>query len=105
MNPFRDRSPERAAERYLRSLRDGHVGAIAPLVAIEHRNDVLEAERKWPLLKWRIGARKETPAGSELMYWVERGNGYSDSYLMEEVRFRLVRFRDGLRVVSYSAVY
>lgn len=102
MNPFRDRGPERAAERYLAEMRDGHVVVIEPFLDGENRERVMSNEAKWPIRSWRVGRRKHTRQGCDLMYWVRRGNGYDAE---EEVYFAVQGLGDRARVVRYGAIY
>ena len=105
MNPFRDRSPERAAERYLSELRAGHAEVLTDLVASDNREHIIDAERKWPVESWRVGRRRDTPNGAELMYWVKRADGYSSRGDEEEVSFRVLGFGPQARVVGFGAIY
>lgn len=106
MNPFRDRSPERASERYLAALRNGHVEVLAEVLPNDARDRIMQSERNWPILSWRIGRRHDTSDASDLMYWVKRGNGYSGPrYYEEEVQFRVARSPGQARVVAFGAIY
>jgi hypothetical protein len=105
MNPFRDRSPERAAERYLVELRQGRAESIAALVSRDDHDHVIESEMKWPIASWRIARRKDTAAGSELVYWVRRGNGYSDRGGEEEVHFQVAGFAGRAHVIGFGVIY
>ncbi|HEX7153347.1 MAG TPA: hypothetical protein VF618_17810 [Thermoanaerobaculia bacterium] len=106
MNPFRDRLPERASERYLTALRDGRVEVLTEILSGDVQDRFMESERKWPVQSWRIGRRQDTAGTSELMYWVKRGNGYSEpGGHEEEVYFGVVRSREGVRVVDFGAIY
>jgi hypothetical protein len=104
MNPFRDRAPEHAAEQYLERLKSGDVVVIGPLVKDpEWREHLIATETKYPILSWRVGQRKDTPAETDLMYWVRRGN-YGDHE--EEVYFTVQRSRNGdARVLTFNAFY
>jgi hypothetical protein len=104
MNPFRDRSPERAAERYLPALRDGHLDLVADLVAPNRLADVRANERAWPIRHWRIANRHDTKWGSRISYWVDRGNGYQ-SGVEEEVFFDVRGFGERAHVVAFDALY
>ena len=105
MNPFRDRSPERVAERYLSELRAGRTAVLTDLLTSSNREHIINAERKWPVESWRVGGRRDTRAGSELMYWVTRGNGYSSRGDEEEVSFQVIGFGRQAQVVGFNAIY
>jgi hypothetical protein len=104
MNPFRDRLPERAADEFLRQLRDGHVTVLATTGGAS-REHLIENETKWPIEQWRIGRRKDEQHRVELMYWVRRGNGYSRDGYEEEVYMTVDRSRGPARVIQFSAIY
>src|SRR5262245_18704886 len=53
LNPFRDKSPEKIAEKYLRSLRDGDVESIRPVITAENALHIIDNEKKWPIQSWR----------------------------------------------------
>src|SRR5215510_10199186 len=61
LNPFRDRSPEIIAEKYLNSLRDGDVEAIRPFLGVEEAVHIMDSEKSWPIRSWRIGDRIDKP--------------------------------------------
>jgi len=103
MNPFRNRSAERAADQFLRQLRRHDLSVLNVAESPRERYTVNEA--KWPVEEWRIGRRKDAGRRVELMYWVRRGNGYSRDGYEEEVYLTVDRSRDPARVVSFSAIY
>jgi len=105
MNPFRDRAPERASERYLTELRSGRAEVLAHLLGPAPRDELVELERKFPIRSWRMGQRKDGPVVSELTYWVQRGNGFGRAGYEEEVPFVAARAETGSRVTGYGAVY
>jgi hypothetical protein len=102
MNPFRDRAPEWAAERGLVQLAAGNNGVISGLVEPSAREHFLEREHTYPIRIWRIGERRDAPAGCQITYWVRRGNyGYGDEQVFLETRREAGRWR----AVSFSAIY
>jgi hypothetical protein len=66
---------------------------------------VLDEEKHWPIESWRLGNRTDSPGSSNIVYWVERGNGYSQRYGEEEVHMTVVRAANGWELQSFSAVY
>lgn len=100
MNPFRNQAAEQLAEIYLHKLREGDVEVIAPFVGAN--NYILDNERKWPIRKWRVRDLKHQNGKYEIMYWVNRGNGYDAE---EEAYFGMEQTANGLKLVTYSAIY
>jgi hypothetical protein len=106
MNPFRDRSPERAADTFIRRLREGDVSVLSATVKDPStREHLMENETKWPITSWRIGRREDLEGRVDLMYWVTRGNSYSRDGHEEEVYLVIDRSADQLRVTEFSAIY
>jgi hypothetical protein len=106
LNPFRDKSPEIIAEKYLKSLRDGDVESILPFIhGQEDVPRIIDSEKKWPIRSWRIGERRERPGETELMFWVTRGRGYSKDGYEEEVRLWIRQSGSGWSLNSYNAIY
>jgi len=108
LNPFRNKSPEIVAEKYLKGLRAGDVESIQPFLlnhAREEVDHILDNEKKWSIQSWRIGQRHDRPGETELMYWVLRGGGYSKDGYEEEVRFWIKQSGSGWSLNTYSAIY
>jgi len=104
MNPFRDRSPERAADSFLEQLKAGHVAVLTPAVTGPSRKaQTIESETRWPITAWRIGRREDSDEAVEIMYWVKRGNGYSRDGLEEEAYVTVDRRNS--RVTRFEAIY
>jgi hypothetical protein len=103
LNPFRNKEPERIAENYLSKLRAGVITEVAPFIGSNQY--ILEEEKKWPIQSWRIGDRQDTDKKTEILYWVQRGNGYSKDGMEEEVRFFMKESNRNWRVTHYSAIY
>ena len=97
MNPFRDRTPERVAERCLAEIAAGRFDCAPGVDA-----HIIETERRFPIRRWRLARREDTPGGSRLAYCVSRGNGYLDE---EEAWIVLNGSGRRARVTEYSAVY
>ena len=103
LNPFRDRAPENVAETYLNKLREGQVDVISSYIGANKY--IPEKEKQWPIKSWRVGNREDASDKSEIMYWVTRGNGYSNSGYEDAVYFRLLRSGDSWELKSFSAIY
>ena len=102
LNPFRDKGPEIIAASYLNQLRDGQVQSISCCVGEQY---VLQNEKQWPIKSWRIGNRRDSAGRSDILYWVKRGNGYSQNGHEEEVHVTMIRSATGWQLQSFSAVY
>src|SRR5262245_20830901 len=89
LNPFRDKSPEMVAEKYLEALRSGEAESIRPFLSDKEKDRpiILDNEKKYPIRSWRIGDRRDRQGETELMFWVRRGGGYYPGDYEEEVRF------------------
>lgn len=106
MNPFRDRTPERAADTFLRRLRDGDMSVLSATVKDPStREQLAENETKWPISSWRIGRREDIEERVDLMYWVKRGNSYSKDGYEEEVYLVISRSAEQPHVTEFSAIY
>jgi hypothetical protein len=107
MNPFRDKSPEIIAENYLEALRKGDVESIRPFIngPEEDVSAILGIEKKWPILSWRIGDRRDRPGEAKLMFWVRRGGGYSKDGIEENVSLWFKQSGNGWNLNAYSAIY
>ena len=103
LNPFRDKGPEIVAASYLNQLRAGQVQSVSCCVG--ERKYVLEKEKEWPILSWRLGNRTDSAGSSDIVYWVKRGNGYSERWREEEVHMTIVRAVNGWELRSFSAIY
>jgi hypothetical protein len=65
MNPLRDRSTERAANKFLRELRDGHCDDLLHKWEHDYHRKyakyICESEAKHPLLSWELVEWEEAP--------------------------------------------
>lgn len=103
VNPFRDKGPETIAEAHLNRLSDGQIETVSCCVG--ERKYVLEKEKQFPIRSWRLGNRSDDQNGSQLVYWVKRGNGYPANGYVSEVHFTVIRVGASWQVLSFSAVY
>ena len=102
VNPFRDKGPETIADAHLNRLSDGQVETVSCCVGDRY---VLEKEKQFPIRSWRLGDRRDDQNGSQLVYWVKRGNGYPANGYVSEVHFTIIRIGSSWAVTSFSAVY
>lgn len=102
-NPFRNRAPERVAERFLTQLRDGNRAVLVAVVDKEDRARILARETEHPLVRWRLGNRRNEDDGVWLLFMARRGNGYSGGEVPVAMTVR--GMKDDGQVVEYSAMY
>lgn len=70
LNPFRDRSPERAAEIVLQHFRRGEYEEAAGQIdqPTERRAQIVREEKDHPLLSWKLVDRTDTIGTTKLFY-------------------------------------
>jgi len=106
LNPLRDRSSERAANEFLRSLRDGHCQEELADWEKDYRARraafICDSETKHPLSSWKIADWEERPPLRLLYYKAKRRND-ADT---EEILSVTLDDRSGDWVVSkYDSLY
>ena len=102
MNPFRDRGPERAADEFLRHLRDGD--PTVELTSVPNVSpQVISRELEIGLVDWRLVWREDSDNRSRLLFRVRRDD---DSAIETPVRMTIRLDSSGAYKVSeYSAIY
>ncbi len=107
LNPMRDRSSERAANEFLRSMRDGRCHDELADWAKDYRSRraafICDSETKHPLVSWRIADWEDRPPLRILSYTGKRRNdgpGYQDL-----ISVTLDSRTGGWVVSSYDALY
>ena len=85
LNPMRDRSSERAANEFLRSMREGRCHEELTDWAKDYRSRraafICDSEAKHPLVSWKIADWEDRPPLRILSYTGKRhneGDGYQD---------------------------
>lgn len=82
LNPMRDRSSERAATEFLRSLRDGHCQDALSDWEKDYRKKraafICDSEAKHPLFSWKIVDWEDRPPLRILSYKAKRRNDNDD---------------------------
>jgi len=106
LNPLRDRSSERAANEFLRSMRDGHCQEELADWEKDYRARraafICDAEAKHPLASWKIVDWEERPPLRLLYYKAKRRNEAGT----EEVLSVTLDDRSGDWVVTkYDSLY
>ena len=100
MNPFRDRTVERAATEHLQRMRRGDLSTIAILT--QDNSHILAREKQYPVRSWRIADIDEHHSVTRITYWVRRGGGYNSE---EQATFVVDRAVSPPRAVYFSAIY
>jgi hypothetical protein len=81
LNPLRDRSSERAASEFLRSMRDGQCEQQLAQWEKDYRQRyaafICDSEAKHPLVSWKVVDWEDRPPLRILQYKAKRRNGSS----------------------------
>jgi hypothetical protein len=107
LNPMRDRTSEREASDFLRSMRDGNCKTELSNWEKDYRSKraqfICESEAKHPLLAWKIVDWEDRPPLRILSYQGKRRNG-SEEY--QDMLSVTLDDRSGQWVVSeYDSIY
>jgi hypothetical protein len=92
LNPVRDRSPERAAERVLRELRLGSCDHALSFIDAERRTAVCRSESSYRPISWNLRDREESGDRVTLHYSVYR----APLPALPSNTWITVRFKDGV---------
>ena len=110
LNPLRDRSSERAAAKFIRSMRDGHCAEELADWSKDYRKKyaafICESEAQHPLVSWELAEWEDTPPLRILQYRGKRRNipGQKGSY--KELFSVTLDHREGdWQVTKYDAMY
>lgn len=107
LNPLRDRSSERAASEFLRSMRDGQCKTQLADWEKDYRKRyaafICDSERKHPLISWRIVDWEDQPPLRILHYSAKR---HADNASYEELLSVTLDNRSGAwEVTKYDSLY
>jgi hypothetical protein len=110
MNPFRDRSTERAAGKFLRQLRDGHCNDLLTKWEHDYRKNyahfLCDSEAQHPLLSWQLVDWEAAPPLIILRYRGTRTNGNGQAGSYQELFTVTAENKSGEWVVTkYDAMY
>jgi len=75
LHPLRDRSPERSAERILKTLQEGRIEeALSQFKwsSPARKNDLMSREASYPVQAWKLISRADSLGTAELYYSVTR---------------------------------
>jgi len=104
MNPLRDRSTEKAANKFLREIRDGHCDDI--LAQWEHdyhkkyARFVCKQEAQHPLLSWELADWEDDPPLVVLKYRGRRSNEAGEPGTYQELFSLTTENKDGEWIVT-----
>ena len=107
LNPLRDRASERAANEFLRAMRDGHCDEQLALWEKDYRKHyaafICDSESKHPLLSWKIVDWEDRPPLRILHYGGKRRN---EGSIYEELLSVTLDNRSGEWLVTkYDSLY
>lgn len=110
LNPFRDRSSERAATRFIRAMRDGQcqneLGAWEKDYRRKYAKFICESETQHPLLSWHLVEWEDAPPLRILHYRGTRLNAPGQQATYKELFSVTAEDRDGEWVITkYDAMY
>jgi hypothetical protein len=110
LNPLRDRSAEKVANKYLDAMRDGHCAEqLADWEKDYHKKRakfICDSETQHPLLSWKIVNWEDAPPLRILQYRGKRRNGAGQPGTYRELLSVTLEDKDGEWVVTkYDAMY
>lgn len=102
-NPFRDRGPERSAERFLETLKAGqYEQALAPLQVSDEQHQYLQRkEEQHPLESWTLKNRQDQINEVKLFFWHSR----TDSDLQGQLWITVEKRNEQWQVTGYECIY
>jgi hypothetical protein len=110
LNPLRDRTSEREAAKFIRSMRDGNCKEELSVGEKDYRKKyaafICDSEAKHPLLSWEIADWEDTPPLRILHYRGKRRNALDQEGTYKELFSVTMENRGGQWVVTkYDAMY
>jgi hypothetical protein len=110
MNPLRDRSSERVAGEFIRSISDGHCSELLADWLHDYRKKyatfICDSEARHPLVAWKLAQWEDAPPLRILQYRGTRHNAPGDSATYKEILSVTLENRDGAwTVTKYDALY
>lgn len=110
LNPLRDRSSEREAGKFVRSMRDGHCNEALESWEKDYRKKyaafICDSEARHPLVSWVVADWEDTPPLRILHYLGKRRNAPDQKGTYKEL-FSVTLERKGAEwvVTKYDAMY
>ena len=110
MNPLRDRTIERSANKFLHELRDGHCDELLSQWEHDYHKKyakfICKSEAQHPLLSWQLAEWEDAPPLTILHYRAQRLNAPGQSGTYTEQMTVTTENEDGQWVVTkYDAMY
>jgi hypothetical protein len=110
LNPLRDRTSEREAARFIRSMRDGNCKEELSAWEKDYRKKyadfICDSEARHPLLSWEVAEWEDTPPLRILHYRGKRRNVRDQKGTYEELFSVTLERKGGDWVVTkYDAMY
>lgn len=110
MNPLRDRTIERSANKFLRELRDGRCDELLSTWEHDYRKKyahfICDSEKQHPLISWELAEWESAPPLTILHYHGTRQNGAGKPGTYQELFTVTSENEDGQWVVTkYDAIY
>lgn len=112
MNPLRDRSTERAANKFLREMRDGHCDDLLNKWEHDYHKKyaryICKSETQHPLISWELVDWEDAPPLIILHYRAKRlSNAGPDHPGVDQDLFTLTMAHEGVEwsVTKYDAMY
>jgi hypothetical protein len=110
LNPFRDRSSERVAAKFIRAMRDGQCKDELAQWEKDYRKKyakfICDSEAQHPLVSWQIAEWEDTPPLRILHYRGVRHNAPGQSGTYKELFSVTLEQKEGSWVVTkYDAMY
>ncbi|HXP16747.1 MAG TPA: hypothetical protein VN868_06565 [Terriglobales bacterium] len=110
LNPLRDRTSEREAAKFIRSMRDGNCPEALSAWEKDYRKKyadfICDSEARHPLLSWEVAEWEDTPPLRILHYRGKRRNAPHQKGTYEELFSVTLERKGGDWVVTkYDAMY
>ena len=110
LNPLRDQSSERAASKFIRSMRDGHCREELANWEKDYRKKyaafICDSEEQHPLISWKLVEWEDTPPLRILHYRGRRQNTADQQGTYKELFSVTMENKDGeWAVTKYDAMY
>ena len=110
LNPFRDRTSEHVAAKFIRGMRDGgcrqQLGQWEKDYRRQYATFICNSEAQHPLLSWNLVEWEDTPPLRILHYRGERSDGPNQSGTYKELFSVTLENKDsGWVVTKYDAMY
>ena len=110
LNPLRDRTSEREAAKFIRSMRDGNCKQALAAWAKDYRKKyaafICESEAQHPLISWEVADWEDAPPLRILHYRGKRRTAPDQKSTYKELLSVTMEKKDGEWVVTkYDAMY